>query len=321
MQSQIALSRWLIAALIVGTLATPAARVASAAPPDLVRMGFLDGDANSEPYYAQEKKIFARYGLTVTTRGNLGGANVLRELKAGAIDIGFANVVSLAGEVQRGAPLVLLAPGEVYNSASPTSALVQAPGTDYRTGSDLNGKTIASPSGKGSLGALGPQLWIDKNGGDSKTVNLVTGYALADIPAALASGKLDAAELTEPDREIRQQKGEVKLLAPTFNAIAPHFLIGGWVARKAWVDTHPAAARRFVAAMRETARWANAHHAQTAAIVARRMNLPLELVREMPRASYGEVLSAATIQPPLDVAARYGIIAPMRAAALIGPAR
>ncbi len=172
---------------------------------------------------AREENLCTRYGLTtVTTRGNLGGANVLRALKAGAIDIGFANVVSLAGELQHGAPLVLLAPGEVYNSASPTSALVQAPATDYRTGSDLNGKTIASPSGKGSLGALGPELWIDKNGGDSKTVTMVTGYALADIPAALASGKLDAAELTEPDREIRQQKGEDQVrVADVQLAIAP----------------------------------------------------------------------------------------------------
>jgi len=313
------LARRALITIFAGALLLPVA--GRAAAPDLVRMGFLDGDANAEPYYAQEKKIFARYNLVVTTQGNLGGANVLRALKAGKIDLGFANVVSLAGEVQHGAPLVLLAPGEVYNAASPTSALVQAPSTNYTTGSDLNGKTIASPSGMGSLGALGPQLWIDKNGGDSTTVHMVTGYALADIPGALASGKLDAAELTEPDREIRQQRGEVKLLAPTFNAIAPHFLIGGWVARKGWVDAHPDAAHRFVAAMRETARWANAHHAQTAAIVARRLKLPLDLVRAMPRATYGEVLAAATIQPPLDVAARYNIIAPMRAAVLIGPPR
>jgi ABC-type nitrate/sulfonate/bicarbonate transport system substrate-binding protein len=99
MRSSIALARWVAIALVVGMLGWPAARIATAAPSALVRMGFLDGDANAEPYYAQEKQIFARYGLTVTTRGNLGGANVLRALKAGTIDVGFANVVSLAGEV------------------------------------------------------------------------------------------------------------------------------------------------------------------------------------------------------------------------------
>ena len=160
-------------------------------------------------------------------------------------------------------------------------------------------------------------MWIDRHGGDSRTVKLVTGVKLADIPAGLRSGQIDAAELTEPEREIMQQKGEVKLLAPTFDAIAPQFLIGGWVARKDWVQAHPQAAQAFVAAMRETARWANAHHAETAAIVAKRFGLPLEIVREMPRANYGVTLEAATIQPALDAAAQYGIIKRMRAQELI----
>jgi len=140
------IARRALISVVAGALLFPVA--GRAAAPDLVRMGFLDGDANAEPYYAQEKKIFARYRLVVTTQGDLGGANVLRALKAGRIDVGFANIVSLAGQVQHGAPLVLLAPGEVYNAASPTSALVQAASTNYTSGSDLNGKTIASPSGK-----------------------------------------------------------------------------------------------------------------------------------------------------------------------------
>lgn len=309
-----------VAVLLASVVALCAPLVpASAQSTTLIRMGFLDGDANAEPLYAQATGVFRRAGITVTTNGTLSGAKVLEALEARRIDIGFSNVVSLAGQVERGVPLVLLAPAEVYTSANPTSTLVQAPSTNYRTGADLDGKSIDSPSGKGSVGALGPLVWIDRHGGDSRTVKLVTGIRLADIPAALQSGRIDAAELTEPDREFMQRRGAVKFLAASFDAIAPRFVIGGWVARKDWVNAHPQAVRAFVAAMRETALWANGHRDQTAVILAKEAKLPLAIVKEMPRAYYGVTLDRATLQPPLDAAAKYGMIKPISARELIGP--
>lgn len=300
--------------LALGIFALPSVALAQSA---VVRIGMLPGDDNSEPIYAEETGVLAKYGLTPQYDLTLSGGRVLEALKAGKIDVGFSNMISIAKEKQGGAALVLLAPASLYDAKTPSSELVQAPSSNFRTGRDLNGKVVDSPSGAGSLGALGPQLWIDKTGGDSRTVKLVTDIPLLKVPEALRSGQIDAAEMTEPEKTRMLQRGEIKILAPTFNAVAPRFMIGAWVASRGWVEANPAAARRFAQAMVETARWANAHRAETAAILTRHLKLEPSVVAAMTRPPYAEEFRAEWIQPTLDLAAKYGVIKPMTASDLL----
>jgi hypothetical protein len=69
--------------------------------------------------------------------------------------------------------------------------------------------------------------------------------------------------------------------------------------------------------MGQTARWANQHHAETARMLAEEANLPLSLTKSMVRATYAEALTPDLLQPAFDVAAKYGLIAPVRASGLI----
>src|SRR5579875_3719115 len=256
--------------------------------PATVRIAISDTDLASEPLYAQQTGIFARAGLDVRlSPSRHGGAGVIAELEAGTIDVGFSNLISIAAAVQRGDPVVLLAPAGIHNRNEPVNAIVGAPDSTYRTGADLNGKTTSSPSGPGSAGALAPAAWID------------------------------ATEMGDPDLTILRQRGEIKVIASPFDAIGDGYLLAGFVASKAWVQANPDAARRFVLAMRQTARWANTHRSETAAILAKALHLSPAVVRAMSRTTYAETLTPAIMQPPLDVAARYGIIKPMNASELI----
>jgi NitT/TauT family transport system substrate-binding protein len=308
--------RNLLIILAATVLAAPGRATAQGASAT-VRIGMLPGDDNFVPIYAEETGVFARYGLAPKYDLTLSGGRVLEALKAGTVDVGFSNTISIAKEIQGGAPLVLLAAGSLYDAATPSSELVQAPTSNFKTGADLNGKIVDSPSGIGSLGALGPQLWIDKTGGDSRTVKLVTGVPLSKVPEALRSGEIDAAEMTEPEKTRMLQQGEIKILAPTFNAVAPKFMIGAWVASRAWTSANPGAARRFGQAMRETAHWANAHRTETAAIITKHLNLEPAVVAAMTRPTYAEEFRPEWIQPTLDLAAKYGVIKPMKAGDLL----
>jgi ABC-type nitrate/sulfonate/bicarbonate transport system substrate-binding protein len=286
--------------------------------PATVRIAISDTDLASEPLYAQQTGIFARAGLDVRlSPSRHGGAGVIAELEAGTIDVGFSNLISIAAAVQRGDPVVLLAPAGIHNRNEPVNAIVGAPDSTYRTGADLNGKTISSPSGPGSAGALAPAAWIDATGGDSRTVRFITGIEPFDVPSALREHRIDAAEMGDPDLTILRQRGEIKVIASPFDAIGDGYLLAGFVASKAWVQANPDAARRFVLAMRQTARWANTHRSETAAILAKALHLSPAVVRAMSRTTYAETLTPAIMQPPLDVAARYGIIKPMNASELI----
>lgn len=310
--------RRLISAFAVACgLVLPVRLDARAPAPVTIRIGVVNTDVSSEPVYADAAGFFQRAGLraAITTYAN--GKQVLDALAAGTLDVGFANVVSAVDAIQKGAPLTVIAPSTIYDRAHPITILVQAPASTYRSGRDLNGKTLSVPA-PNDLGEVSTRAWIDATGGDSRTVHYVTGIPSSQIADALATHRVDAAELSEPALTTEVTRGNVKPLAPTFDVVGHPFYIGVFLATKAWAGANSDAARRFSAAMRETARWANGHRSETAAILAQRLGVTTATTGSMVRASYGDALSPALIQPIVDVAAKYGVLKPMRAADLLG---
>ncbi|HEY5341739.1 MAG TPA: hypothetical protein VIK27_11990, partial [Candidatus Aquilonibacter sp.] len=75
-----------------------------------------------------------------------------------------------------------------------------------------------------------------------------------------------------------------------------------------WARAHPDLARKFVAVMAETAKWANGHHAETAKMIVALTKMPPDVANKMERAYYGERLDPALIQPVIDATAKYGAI-------------
>jgi ABC-type nitrate/sulfonate/bicarbonate transport system substrate-binding protein len=313
----------LVAVLICGVLAVQAgtfsARPAAAAgAPDVIRVETSDYDLSAEPSYGVAAGIFARHGITLEIQSAIeGGANMVRDVAAGNADVGFSNLISIAGAIQAGAPIILIAPAGLYDRKSPPNAIVVGPNSAIKTAQDLNGKNISSPSGPGSAGALAPAAWIDQHGGDSKTVHFVTGIKPMDLPAALASGAVAAGEVGDPQLTMLLQLGTVRMFASPFDAEGDHYLLAGFVASKAWVSAHPDVAHRFVAAMTETAHWANTHRAETGAILAAHLKLTPPVMAAMSRTFYAETLTPETIAPPLAAAVKYGIIKPMTASELL----
>jgi NitT/TauT family transport system substrate-binding protein len=308
----------LAASALLAAALSLAPRVTAADTPAVIRIETSDYDLSAEPYYGVAAGIFARHGITLQFLPAVeGGANMIRDVGAGKADIGFSNLISIAGAVQSGQPIVLIAPAGLYERKEPVNAIVVAPNSPIRSARDLNGKNISSPSGPGSAGALAPAAWIDQNGGDSTSVHFVTGIAPMDLPAALNAGTVAAGEVGDPQLTLLRQRGDVRVLAAPFDAEGDHYLLAGFVASKAWVTANPDVARRFVGAMTETARWANAHRVETGKLLASRLKLTPAVADAMSRTEYAETLTEETIQPPLDVAAKYGLIKPMKANELL----
>jgi NitT/TauT family transport system substrate-binding protein len=309
--------RWFVASVLAAPVLAAPAAVAAAAP-GVVRVAISDSDLAAEPLYGSAAGIFRRYGLhVVLVPSRDGGAGVIRALRAGTIDVGFSNLISVSATIERGGPIVLIAPAGVHHRSAPVNAIVVLPNSPIRSGKDLDGKSISSPSGPGSAGALAPAAWIDQHGGDSRTVHFVTGIQPFDVPAALRAGRIAAAEMGDPDLTILRQRGQVQILCSPFDAEGDDYLLAAFIASKPCALAHRATAHRFAAAMAETARWSNAHRAQTGAILARRLHLAPSVVAAMSRTSYAERFVPAQMQPPLDVAARYGLLRPIRAEALL----
>jgi NitT/TauT family transport system substrate-binding protein len=302
-----------LASLGAAAAAASVPRIGLAAAKTL-KIGIVASDVSAEPIYAEAQNLYAKAGFEPQIQALPNGGAILAAIAGGALDVGFANLTSIAAARQRGAPLRIVAPATVYTDKAPVTVLVKARGSKLRTGADLRGKTVAVSTLRGEL-QVAVSLWIDKNGGDSAQTKFIE-LPFSAMAAALGAGRIDAAMLTEP--ALTQHKDAVELLSLAYSAIAEEFLIGGFVASDAWIRDNAEPAKRFGAMILEVARWANAHHNDTAAILARRANLDESLVRSMTRATYGERLTAESIQPVLDAAAKYGSLKePMKAKDLI----
>jgi NitT/TauT family transport system substrate-binding protein len=292
-----ALRLLLVLALLAGL---PVHATAQSLP--AVRVLELTGDGASEGKYALAGGFFKKYGIDATVTSGTGGGAAVAAVVGGSAEIGFSNLISVAAAIERGIPVTIIAPATVFNSKAPDIVLAKSRRSPYKSGAELNGKIVAVTTLDGEL-QMGAAVWIDKNGGSAKSAHFVELPETA-MAAALTQGRIDAAMMTEP--HFSQARADVDLIANADAAIAPLFISGVYFAATSWVEAHPDIARRVAQALRETARWSNTHHTETASVLARASDLDAATIARMTRSTFSESLTVPEIAPALDVAYAYG---------------
>lgn len=294
-----------------------AARPLGAQTLPTVKVAGLAIDLYAEGYYAAQLGLFKKAGLGVDVQTFSNGGTATQAVTAGACDLGVANAVSVANATLRGFALEIIAGGGLYSTNAASTALCVAAGAPLRTAKDLEGRTIALAA-LGDQAQAGIEAWLDKGGADAAKVKFVEVFFF-EMAAALAQGRVDAAMIPEPALTVATSPGgPARIFAKPFDAIAPLFLIGVWFAPSEWIRRNTEAARRFASAIYETARWANAHHDESATIIAGVSKIDPATVRRMTRAVYAESVTPALLQPAFDAAYKYKLMTkPVKADDLI----
>lgn len=288
----------ILAAIAFTALLGPSA--GSAQTPLAVRVVTLASDGGAEAYYAAENGFFTHAGLDVTVT-TMNSAVIAPAIASGTFDIAQSTVATLAAAREHGQPFVVIAPGQLYSiKTRPTAGIVVLKNSPIKTGSDMNGKIVAVSQLRG-IAQVTVQAWVDKNGGESSTVKFIEMPPSVMLPA-LESGRVDVIELGEPELEQALARGD-RSLGSGYDAVGNEFQLGAWYCTSAYAAAHPEVVRDFRRAMTETARWANAHQAESGEILAKWTKL--QVPRTMPRVEYGERLIPAMMQPVIDVAAKY----------------
>lgn len=279
-----------------------------------VRIETTPVDSAAEPYYAYDAGFFKAAGIDVDLQsGAANGAAISAAIAAGALDVGVSNLVSIVQAHAKGIPFVIIGPGGLYTSRTPSTQLIVPSGSPVRSAADLNGKTVAVNTLRG-LPQYGVQAWIDKNGGNSESVHF-TEIGPLDMIVALKSGRIDAGAFVEPFATAARSSGRV--LAAPFDAIASSFLITAWFATAAWAQSHRDIVRRLADAIGKTAEWSNKNHAQSGAILMKYAKLDADTLKTMQRTVFADRLDLGLVQPVIDLTAKYGGISAFPASEVV----
>jgi len=271
-----------------------------------VRVASTPDDQVTPVLYALRTGRFRAAGLDVQLEQSNGGAAIAAGVAGGSYDIGKSSLVALLNAHERGVPFTLIAPGGLSQSATPYGLLIVAKDSSIQSARDLNGKTLAVAA-LGAVDQIAAMSWIDKNGGDSKTLRFLEMPQTED-GAAIEQHRVDAANTIHPQVDAALATGKVRILANTYPSIAPQYFVSAWFTTNDWAGRHPDIVATFARVVRETAAYTNTHRAETAAMLSEFSGIPLVVVQNMPRAVAGTSLTPNLLQPLIDAAAKYNVL-------------
>jgi NitT/TauT family transport system substrate-binding protein len=284
------------------------ARAQSAAPELLtLRLASSPSDDTMPVLYAQQMGTFRRAGLDVQLTRATSGAAVASAVAGGSVDIGKSSVVSIVTAHAKGLPFVWIAPASMYNSAVPDGGLIVPTDSPIKTARDLNGKIVAVPA-LGDLNTIAARAWIDQNGGDSKTIQFVE-IPVASQVAAVDEGRVAAGGIINPFLSQALNTGKFRLLAAFYDAIAKkNLMLAGWFTTADFAAKHRDAIAGFQRIIDTASNYTNAHHAETAPLLASWSGITLDAAAHAARMTNGPRIAAEEVQPVIDLLAKYGVI-------------
>ncbi len=301
-----------LAATAAASLALP--RTARGADPTALQMGTMPTDGSAQPFYGVDQNFFKSAGFDVKLTILNNTASLASAVASGALEIGFGSVIPLAEAHLRGLNFRVIAPATIYNGTTPVNVIMVSSKSTVKTAVELNGQTLAV-NGLRDLTQYEMQAWVDRNGGDVKSVKLIE-IPFSEMAVALESGRVAAAILAEPFWTAAL--ATCRVIGNGSAAVGNHFMVTGWFASTDWLTKNADAAKRLQTVMLQIARWANANHAQTQAIVPKYTKITAEVAAHMVRAVIGETKpDPALIQPVIDVAVKYGGMPSLPASELI----
>lgn len=294
--------------------ATLMGRPAQAETITKIRLAIVPFENAAQAFYATDQGFFAEAGLDVEIEQLVNAPAIASAVSSDAADIGFSTIGPLALAHTHGFPLAFVSAAHVSDPKNPTSALLVTSNSPIQKAADLNGKVFAT-NGLATPAEYVPRAWVDRNGGDSSTMRFVE-LPFSEMSSALAAGRVDAAYVAEPflTEAVQVQHDRVLVYSATVTQDA---LQGGWFTTLQWARAHGDVLKRFDAVMRKSAAWANANPALCVPILAKYLKVDPKVAAGGRRTEFALRLSAAKMQPMIDLSAKYAGFSSFPASELI----
>jgi len=281
-------------------------RIAQAQTLETLRLAGVPTDDMTPVFYAIKTGMYAKAGIDLQFVPTSSGGAATTAVIAGAYDIAKTSPLAPVLAHVRGIPVQLIANGIIATPRTPFSAMLVASDSPIKTGADCNGKTGVSP-GLSDINSLAMMTWIDRNGGDSRTLKWVEvpGSAAAE---AIAERRVDFALLQEPQLGSALATGKVRSLADAYAAVSERFITSSYVVQEDFASKHADALRRFVRTTYAAAAYTNPRKAETVALMAEVTKIAPAVYAKMTRGDGATTSDPALLQPIIDMAVHYKVL-------------
>ena len=237
--------------------------------------------------------MFRKAGLDVDVQSASSGTAIAAGVAGGSYAVGKSSLVAIITAHAKGLPFVFVAGGSLYDTKFPYSVLTVKADSPLKTAADLNGKTLAVPA-LSDLTTFATKAWVDSHGGDSATLKLLE-FPFAQIPDALAAGRVDAGFIADPVLQQALDAKKVRIFAHAFDAVAPEFMVTGWFVTSDYAAKNAAALAEILRASCTTpTKYIVAHPADAVNMLAKFSNVDAAIIEKSHRIGYARSIRSTS---------------------------
>ncbi|MFB9961589.1 ABC transporter substrate-binding protein [Sinosporangium siamense] len=255
-------------------------------------------------YIANTKGFFKEEGLTIEPVTIQGGAVAVNSLKSEILDISQTNYVSTFSAVSKGEKLKLIA--DAYQAGPNTFVLMVPKNSPIQTPADLKGKTIAVNTFN-NIGTLAVTATL-KVAGLTKDDVTFKEFQFPQMAAALTTGQVDAAWMTEPFITVTQSDLGTRKLVDTMSGQTANFPIAGWMTTEEFAKNNPKTLAAFQRALARGQEIAAKDRKEVEAIVPTYTSIKKETAAVITLGTFPTTLNETRLQRVADLMAEYGIL-------------
>jgi len=203
--------------------------------------------------WANEKKIFDKYGVKVEFVKVGGGAASLAAVTTNAVDLGFTNGLTAIQAFSQGFGFKVVL--GAYENAYPWDpakggGVVATVKSGVQKPCDLEGKKVGVTE-LGGIGQLYLQAWFRKKGCNVDNINFVTVPA-GQTTASLETDRVAATSIGAYVAQDLVRRGVAKLLGEVFSEVSGRMEYAMYIASNDFIAKYPATLSNFNKAMNES---------------------------------------------------------------------
>src|ERR1700744_3048550 len=274
-----------------------------------VTLGYVPYSDDASLFYAQDSGIFRQHGLNVSFVAQASPVAVEASMASGTEQFGFITTPVLINLASKGVNVKCVSSvdgSEPSIAADDSTVLVAAKGSGITSVKDLAGKNVAEVQ-LTSLNSLAVEILAKQAGINPTSIHQIA-IPFAQMPAALAQGRVQAAVIVAPFADTATSEGATVITHPNVD-LFPNGTVTCLDAMGSYISANPNVVSEFRAAMDESIAYSQTHEAQVKQTLVKGLSLsPAVAAKQILATNWNPALNTASITMIENYMKQFGVI-------------